>query len=362
MEQTSLLAAFQGGLRTRAITLAAALIAANIAIWVIAVIEFRGYPLMLGTAFLAYSFGLRHAVDADHIAAVDNITRKLMQEGRRPLAVGLLFSLGHSTIVVLLSVVVAATASALQGPGFAQLREIGGTISITVSALFLLAIAAANVVVLLETWKNFRALRHGVEPKEEDMDMLLSGGGLMARLLRKLFHLIENNWQIYLLGFLFGLGFDTATEVGLLGISAAGGAQGLSPWAIMIFPMLFSAGMALIDTADGLLMLGAYGWAYVKPVRKLYYNLTITALSVLVALLVGGIETLGLVHQKLRFTGTFWDAVGEATEHFGQLGYAIIGLFIAGWLISWIIYRVAGFDETELSSNGTEPDDNTEMG
>lgn len=355
MEQTSIMAAFQGGLRNRAIALATTLLAANIGIWLIAIIEFRGHPVLLGTAFLAYSFGLRHAVDADHIAAVDNITRKLMQDGRRPLAIGLVFSLGHSTIVVLLSAVVAATASVLQGPGFAQLRAIGGTISTAVSALFLLAIAAANMVVLLATWKSFRALRRGVPPTEENMDILLSGGGLMARLLRRLFHLVERNWQIYLLGFLFGLGFDTATEVGLLGISAAGGAQGLSPWALMIFPMLFSAGMALIDTADGLLMIGAYGWAYVKPVRKLYYNLTITAISVLVALLVGSIETLGLLHEKFGFKGSFWNGVDAITTHFGVLGYGIIGLFIAGWLLSVVVYKMARLDDHDLITEPIKP-------
>ncbi|MDE3239771.1 MAG: HoxN/HupN/NixA family nickel/cobalt transporter [Paracoccaceae bacterium] len=356
MNQPSILATFQGGFRKRAIALASTLLITNVVVWLIAIIEFRSHPVLLGTAFLAYSFGLRHAVDADHIAAVDNITRKLMQDGRRPLAIGLVFSLGHSTIVVLLSAVVAATASALRGPGFAQLRAIGGTISTAVSALFLLAIAAANMVVLLATWKSFRALRRGIPPTEGNMDILLSGGGLMARLLRNLFHLIEWNWQIYLLGFLFGLGFDTATEVGLLGISAAGGAQGLSPWALMIFPMLFSAGMALIDTADGLLMIGAYGWAYVKPIRKLYYNLTITALSVLVALLVGSIETLGLLHEKFGFKGRFWSGINAIATHFGVLGYGIIGLFIAGWIFSMIFYRMAGIDDNDLITESTKPE------
>jgi high-affinity nickel-transport protein len=157
--------------------------------------------------------------------------------------------------------------------------------------------------------------------------------------------LIEHNWQVYLLGLLFGLGFDTATEVGLLGISAAGATEGLSHWAIMVFPLLFCAGMALIDTADGILMLGAYGWAFQKPMRKLYYNLTITGLSVAVAVIIGGIETLGLVQDKLALTGRFWDNVAVLNDNFGLLGYGIIALFIAGWLASLLIYKLRRYDD-----------------
>ena len=320
------------------------LIAFNVVAWAWAVIAFREHPLLLGTGLLAYSFGLRHAVDADHIAAIDNITRKMMQEGKRPVAVGLFFSLGHSSIVVLLSLVVAITAHMLQG-NFEHYKAIGGIVSTLVSAFFLFTIAGANMFILMNTWRSFHRVKNGGAMEEDDLDMLLSGGGLMARIFRRMFRLIERDWHIYLLGLLFGLGFDTATEVGLLGISATTASGGLSPWAIMVFPMLFCAGMALIDTSDGILMLGAYGWAFQKPVRKLYYNLTITALSVGVAVLVGGIETLGLLQDKLSLTGPFWDVVGEINANFGLLGYGIIGLFIMGWLASVLIYKLRRYDE-----------------
>ena len=309
-----------------------------------AFVAFRNYPLLLGTSLLAYSFGLRHSVDADHIAAIDNITRKMMQEGKRPVAVGLFFSLGHSSIVILLSMVVATTAHMLQG-SFEQYKAIGGIVSTLASAFFLFAIAGANLFILINTWRSFHRVKNGGVLAEDDLDMLLSGGGLMARIFRRMFRLIERDWHIYLLGLLFGLGFDTATEVGLLGISATTASGGLSPWAIMVFPALFCAGMALVDTSDGILMLGAYGWAFQKPVRKLYYNLTITALSVGVAVLVGGIETLGLLQDKLSLTGPFWDVVGEINDNFGLLGYGIIGLFIMGWLASVVIYKLRRYDE-----------------
>ncbi|MGV8986550.1 MAG: HoxN/HupN/NixA family nickel/cobalt transporter [Cypionkella sp.] len=321
------------------------LIVFNILAWTWAFIAFRDYPLLLGTSLLAYSFGLRHAVDADHIAAVDNITRKLMQEGKRPVTVGLYFSLGHSTIVVLMSLVVAITAHMLQGSGFEAYRAMGGVASTMISAFFLFTLAGANFYILINTWRSFQKVKAGGALKEDDLDILMSGGGLMARIFRRLFRLINKDWQIYLLGLLFGLGFDTATEVSLLGMSAAGVADGMSPWAIMVFPTLFCAGMALIDTADGILMLGAYGWAFQKPMRKLYYNLTITGLSVAVAVLIGGIETLGLLQNKLGLVGTFWDGVGELNDNFGLLGYGIIGLFIFGWAASLAFYKLRRYDE-----------------
>ena len=324
------------------------LIALNVLAWVWAFVAFHNYPLLMGTALLAYSFGLRHAVDADHIAAIDNVTRKLMQEGKRPVSVGLFFSLGHSTIVVLLSLLVEVTTSALQDR-FEDMKAIGGLVGTSVSAFFLFAIAGANLIILVNTWKSFQSVKSGKVLAEEDLDMLLAGGGIMSRLFRRLFRLIGRSWHMFGLGLLFGLGFDTATEVGLLGISASGASDGLSPWAIMVFPALFSAGMALIDTADGILMLGAYGWAFVKPVRKLYYNLTITSLSVMVAVVVGGIETLGLIGDQFKMEGSFWELVGTVNDNFGLLGYGIIGLFIAGWVVSLVIYKIKGFDEIEAT-------------
>ncbi len=337
-----------GNLRSKVAGIGMVLVALNALAWIWALVAFRHHPLLMGTALLAYSFGLRHAVDADHIAAIDNVTRKLMQEGKRPVAVGLFFSLGHSTVVVLLSLFVAATTSALQDR-FEDMKAFGGLIGTSVSAFFLFAIAAANAAILAGTWRSFRDVKNGKRPGEDSQDVLALGGGLMARIFRGLFRLIGRSWHMYGLGLLFGLGFETATEVGLLGVSATGASSGLSPWVIMIFPALFSAGMALIDTADGVLMLGAYGWAYVKPVRKLYYNLTITSLSVLVAVVVGGIETLGLVADQFKLKGLFWEEVGVINDNFGLLGYGIIGLFVLGWVASLVIYRIKRYDEIEAT-------------
>ena len=332
-------------------TLFTLLAIANAAAWLWAWAAFHDRPTLLGTALLAWVFGLRHAVDADHIAAMDNVVRKLMQEGQRPRTVGLWFSLGHSTIVVLASLAIAATAVAMQGQ-LETAKAIGGTVGTLVSATFLLAIAAANLVILLGVWRSFRKFRRSGRLDEGALDMLLAGRGLLARLFRPLFRAITRSWHMYPLGFLFGLGFDTATEVGLLGISATQASQGMSPWQAMVFPALFTAGMAMVDTADSVLMVGAYGWAFVNPVRKLWYNLTITAASVLVALLIGGVEALGLLGDQLAFTGPFWDAVGSLNDSFGALGFAVIGIFVLCWAASTAIYRWRGYDRLDASGPG----------
>ena len=334
-------------LRMRIVGLAAALVIANLASWVWAFVAFRDYPLLLGTALLAYSFGLRHAVDADHIAAIDNVTRKLMQDGQRPVGVGLFFSLGHSSVVVALSVAIAFAAASLDR--YADLKAVGGLIGTGISAFFLFAIAAANCVILNGLWRSFRRVRRGGRLVEEDLDILLVNRGLVARACRRLFRLIARSWYMYPLGLLFGLGFDTATEVGLLGISAAGATKGLSLWSILVFPALFTAGMALIDTADGILMLGAYGWAFVKPVRKLYYNITVTLLSVLVALLVGGVELLGLVADAADLEGGAWRVIGTLADNLGLAGYGIVALFVASWLVAAAIYRWKGYDALDIT-------------
>jgi high-affinity nickel-transport protein len=327
----------------------ALLLGFNIAAWVAAFVAFRGYPLLLGSCLLAYSFGLRHAVDADHIAAIDNVTRKLMQSGQRPVSVGLMFSLGHSTIVILATIGIAATAMALQSR-MDGMKEVGGVIGTLVSTFFLFAIALLNLIVLRSVLRAFRRVRRGEPYVDEDLDMLLANRGFLARIFRPLFRLITRSWHMYPLGFLFGLGFDTATEVGLLGISAAGAAQGMSIWSILVFPVLFTAGMTLIDTTDGILMLGAYGWAFMKPVRKLYYNITITTISVLVALIVGSIEGLGLLGDQLHLSGGFWQAVGSLNDNFGMIGYVIIGVFLASWLLSIAVYKWRRFEELEIRS------------
>ena len=336
-------------LRARVIGIYVLLIGANVAAWLWALSAFRNYPILLGTAMLAYTFGLRHAFDADHIAAIDNVTRKLMQEGKRPVAVGFFFSLGHSTIVVLLSIAIAVAATALQSR-FDNFTTVGGVVGALVSAFFLFAIAAANILVLMSIYRTFHSVKNGGKFIEEDLDLMLARRGFMGRVLRRFFRLIERSWHMYPLGLLFGLGFDTATEVGLLGISATQAAQGLSIWSILVFPALFTAGMSLMDTTDGVLMLGAYGWAFLKPIRKLYYNLTVTAVSVIVAVVVGGLEVLNLIGDRLGLTGGggFWGAVGAINDNFGVLGYIIVGIFVLSWLISFAVYRAKRYDEIQV--------------
>ncbi len=325
------------------------LAAANIGLWCVAVVTFRHYPVLLGTAFLAYSFGLRHAVDADHIAAIDNVTRKLMQEGKRPVGVGFFFSLGHSTIVFGLSAAVALTAVAIKDR-FDAIEHFGNIVGTLVSAFFLLAIAVMNIAILAAVVRTFRRVKAGGVYADEDLNLLLARRGFFGRLFRGLFRLIDGSWQMYPVGVLFGLGFDTATEVGLLGISAAEASRGLPIWSIMVFPALFTAGMALIDTTDSILMLGAYGWAFARPLRKLYYNITITSVSVLVALIVGGIETLGLIQGELDLSGPFWNPIAALNNNFGMLGYVIIAIFIASWIVSVAIYKLRRYDEIEVSA------------
>ena len=338
-----------GETRAKVIGIYAILLVFNVAVWLWAVIAFHPYPVLLGTAFLAYSFGLRHAVDADHIAAIDNVTRKLMQEGKRPVAVGFMFSLGHSTIVVLGAVGIAATARALQHRVDA-VKDLGSLIGTLVSTLFLFGIALVNLVVLRSIYRAFARVRRGEPYVEEDFDLLLNSRGLLARFFRPMFGMIRRSWHMYPLGILFGLGFDTATEIGVLGLSAAAVSNGLSLWSILIFPALFAAGMSLIDTTDNILMLGAYGWAFVKPIRKLYYNLTITSVSVVVALGVGGIEALGLLAGQFHLKGRFWGLIGQLNGNFGTLGYCIVGLFVMSWIVSIAIYKWRRFDSFEVTT------------
>jgi nickel/cobalt transporter (NiCoT) family protein len=317
----------------------ALLIDANIAAWVWAWQAFADRPALLGTALLAWVFGLRHAVDADHIAAIDNVVRKLMQDGRRPTDAGLFFSLGHSTVVILASLAIAATTAVMQGR-LAAFRDIGGVIGTAVSAVFLLLIAAANLVILRGVWRSFRHVAGGGTLDPASLDATLAaGGGILTRLCRPLFRAVTRSWHMYPLGFLFGLGFDTATEVGLLGIAATQAAQGLSPWRTLVFPALFTAGMALVDTTDSMLMVGAYGWAFVQPLRKLWYNLTITAASVAVALLIGGIEAAGLLADRFGLVGGIWSVVSGLNADLADFGFAVVGIFVVAWGASAVVYR-----------------------
>ncbi len=345
----TLLSDERGSTRAKVVAIYGILLVFNLAAWLWALVAFHRYPVLLGTAFLAYSLGLRHAVDADHIAAIDNVTRKLMQQGKRPVVVGFMFSLGHSTVVVAGSIAIAATALALHHR-FDAVKAMGGVIGTLVSTLFLFGIAVVNLIVLRSIYQAFRRVRCGEPYVEEDFDLLLGSRGFLSRLFRPVFKMIRTSWHMYPLGILFGLGFDTATEIGLLGISAAEASKGLSLWSILVFPALFAAGMSLIDTTDNILMLGAYGWAFVKPVRKLYYNMTITLVSVVVAFAVGGIEALGLLAGQFHLKGSFWELVKRLNDNFGTLGYFIVGLFALSWIVSIAIYKWRGFDNLEVNA------------
>ncbi len=333
-------------MRRKVSALYVGLFAANLLAWAWALAAFRDHPALIGTALLAYGFGLRHAVDADHIAAIDNVTRKLMQQGKRPVAVGFFFALGHSSIVLVAATAIAATATTLQHR-YPALVDAGGAIGTAVSAAFLLAIAAVNAVLLVGIYRLFATVRRGGSYRADAVEGLLARRGLLARVLRRLFGLISQSWHMYPLGLLFGLGFDTASEVGLLGIAAAEAVKGLPIWSIMVFPALFAAGMSLVDTTDGVVMVGAYGWAFVNPIRKLYYNLTITGMSVIVAALVGGVEALGLIAGKIGLSGGPWNMVNAASNNLGMFGYVIIALFVASWAVSILVYRLMGFDKID---------------
>ena len=335
--------------RRRTVGIYVLLIALNVAAWVWAFVLFHEQPLLLGTALIAYGFGLRHAVDPDHIAAIDNVTRKLVQERKRPVTVGFWFAVGHSAVVALGAGAIALASAGMKGR-FDEFREVGGVISTSISALFLFLIAAINLVVLRSVYRSFSHVRKGGSYVEEDFNQLMNSRGLLARLFRPMFRLVTQSWHMLPLGFLFGLGFDTATEISLLGIAATEAAKGVSIFSIMVFPALFAAGMSLIDTTDGVLMLHAYDWAFVKPLRKLYYNLTITLVSVIVAVVIGGIEALGLIGDKLQLVGAFWEDVGALNDNFNTLGFIIIGVFVASWVLSVAVYYYRGFDQIEAAA------------
>jgi nickel/cobalt transporter (NiCoT) family protein len=338
--------------RTNLVRLYAFLIALNLGAWALALWAFWSHPILLGTALLAYTFGLRHAVDADHISAIDNATRKLMQERKTPLGVGLFFSLGHSTVVVALTIAVAMGAAVMKDR-LPALQHAGTLIGTSVSAGFLLLIAAINLAILVDIFGAFARARRGEEYEDFDLDAKLNRRGLMGRFFAPLLRIVDKSWKMYPIGVLFGLGFDTATEVALLGIAAVEAGKGLPVADILLFPLLFTAGMSLIDTTDGILMLGAYGWAFVKPVRKLYYNAVITSISVFVAIGVGGIEATGVVADQFRLNGGIWDAVRLLNDNFGLLGFIIVAFFLASWAVSVALYKRLGYDALSDSTGQT---------
>jgi high-affinity nickel-transport protein len=299
----------------------------------------------VGTGITAYTLGMRHAFDADHIAAIDNTTRKLMAEGKRPLSVGFWFSLGHSTVVFALAFLFAAGVRALAGPvarGGSQLHQLTHLIGTGVSGTFLYVIAALNVVILLGILKVFRDMRGG-DYDEAALEQQLNARGLMNRVLGRFTRAITRPWQMYPLGLLFGLGFDTATEVALLFLAAGAAGAGLPFYAIICLPILFAAGMSLLDTIDGSFMNFAYGWAFSKPLRKVFYNITITGLSVAVALVIGTIELGGILAAQLGAHGAFWS--GLENINMNTLGFIIAGLFVATWAFALAIWRFGRIEE-----------------
>jgi nickel/cobalt transporter (NiCoT) family protein len=299
----------------------------------------------IGMGVTAYTLGMRHAFDADHIAAIDNTTRKLMNDGQRPLSVGFWFSLGHSSVVFGLAFLLSLGIKTLAGPvadDDSQLHDVTGLVGTTVSGTFLYVIAAINVVILAGIWKVFRQMRAG-HFDEAALEEQLGKRGFLNRLLGRVMTSISKPWQMYPLGLLFGLGFDTATEIALLVLAGSGAASGLPWYAILCLPVLFAAGMSLLDTIDGSFMNFAYGWAFSKPVRKVYYNLTITGLSVAVALIIGTVELLGLLAEKLHLHGAFWDWIGGLDLN--VVGFVIVGLFFVTWIIALAVWKLGRIEE-----------------
>jgi nickel/cobalt transporter (NiCoT) family protein len=302
----------------------------------------RSYALLAGLGLVAYVFGLRHGLDADHIAAIDNTTRKLMQDGQRPTTVGFWFSLGHSTVVVALIVALVYATRAVLGaiPALQAMGEVAGA---AISGVFLWVVGAINVVIVLEIYRIFRALRTG-ELDEARLEAALSNRGFMNRYFGRMFRLIRRPWQIYPVGVLFGLGFDTASEVALIAISVGVGVTSAVPvWMVLVLPLLFTCGMVLVDTSDALMMTLAYSWAFLKPIRKVYYNLTITLISVVVAFLIGGVELLQVVSNELRLTGGRWEWL--AGIDFEAMGIGVVCIFLVSWAAAILVYRLKDLEK-----------------
>ncbi len=304
------------------------------------------HPGFLALGGLAYTFGLRHAFDADHIAAIDNTTRKLLQQGGKPVGVGFFFSLGHSTVVFLIAVALGlAVKSIVQGVvnGNGELKSVGGAVGTMVSGGFLVLIGIMNLVILLDIIRVYRKMRRG-EYNREGLETELVAGGLMTRMFGRMFRLVQQSWHMYPIGFLFGLGFDTASEVALLAISAGAAAQGLPFTAVISLPLIFAAGMSLMDTTDGAFMSKAYSWAFASPIRKVFYNLTVTTLSVFVALFVGVMELGQVLIHTLGLHGGAYDAIANF-DFIGKAGYVIVGAFVVAWAGAFAIYKVRRIDE-----------------
>jgi high-affinity nickel-transport protein len=304
-----------------------------------------GHPAFLALGGLAYTFGLRHAFDADHISAIDNTTRKLLQEGRRPVAVGFFFSLGHSTVVFLIAAILGfAVKTILQSvvSGNGELKNIGGLLGTSVSGVFLVVIGLLNLVILLDILRVYRRMRRG-EYDRGSLQQELVAGGLMTRVFGRLFRVVSSSWHMYPIGFLFGLGFDTASEVALLAVSAGAAANGVPFLAVVSLPLIFAAGMSLMDTADGAFMSKAYSWAFSNPIRKVFYNLTVTALSVFVALFVGTVELSQILVRILNLQGGVFSFITNLD--FGVLGFVIVAAFVVTWATAFAVFKVRRVEE-----------------
>ena len=302
----------------------------------------RTHPILLGMGVLAYTLGLRHAFDADHIAAIDNTVRTLVREGQSPLGAGFYFSLGHSTVVCVMAITAAFVAGWAQ-QAMPHLQTAGSVIGTTVSGAFLVLIGLVNLSIWIDIYLLFQKMRRGGYDARALENQLLSRG-IVARAAGPLFRLVRRSWQVYPVGFLFGLGFDTASEIALLALSAGAAARALPVWGILAPPVLFAAGMSLMDTADGMFMITAYAWAFSTPLRKVYYNLTVTVLSVLAALFIGVIELVQVLARSLGLTAGAWGRL-EALD-FGRLGFGLVALFVLTWSFSYGAWRILRLDDT----------------
>ena len=318
----------------------------HVAGWGLLFAAAAGQPTILALGGLAYTFGLRHAFDADHISAIDNTTRKLLQDGRKPVGVGFFFSLGHSTVVFIIAAALGLTVKwiveGVAGNG-GQLRTVGGMLGTVVSGGFLVLIGVLNLVILLDIVRVYRKLKAGGYD-DQSLELDLTAGGVMSRIFGRLFRVIRHSWQMYPIGFLFGLGFDTASEVAILAISAGAAAKGLPFVAVIALPLIFAAGMSLMDTADGAFMAKAYSWAFTSPIRKVFYNLTMTSLSVFVALFIGGMELMQALIRAFGLKGGVFGAIA-GFDLIGRAGYFIVAAFVVAWAAALLIYKARRIDE-----------------
>ncbi|KAI1376754.1 NicO-domain-containing protein [Hypoxylon crocopeplum] len=330
------------------------LVFANMIVWAAVGVVLRYYPAMISPAVLSYTLGLRHALDADHISAIDLMTRRLIASGQRPVTVGTFFSLGHSTIVIVTCIVVAATSGALRDR-FDNFQYVGGIIGTSVSAAFLILLCLGNGWVLYRLVRRLRVVLREPDPHHPEegggpdndyedhaaVNLQLEGAGFLANVFRKLFRIVDRPWKMYPLGVLFGLGFDTSSEIAILGIASVQGAQGTSLWVILIFPLLFTAGMCMLDTTDGALMMALYtSKAFARDaVAILYYSIVLTGITVVVSAFIGIVQILSLVQNVAEPEGSFWDGLSEVSDHFEIIGGSICGLFLVVGLGSVVAYR-----------------------